>query len=303
MFVFPKQETFNIAGVKVGGQMNNPCVLIGTIFYKGEGVFLDNRCVKFDDKKVENIINDLENLKEDTGLPFMIDIYAESSEDIKDRIDFVSDMTNVPFLIDSTDAEVRISGIVHAEEVGLIDRTVYNSIGAGVTEDEIKKLKESSIGSSILLAFNPADSSMNGKMELLKNGSKVLSRGLLEIADGCGIKKVMIDTGIMPLGAGAGSALWSIMVTKSRFGLPTGNGIHNIVSEWPWLKGKSVKKVVDASSNILPRIVGADFLLFGPIENAEMVFSCVALTECLIAEIMEERGIAINKEHPYKKLV
>ncbi|MFH1722103.1 MAG: hypothetical protein ABH950_05820 [Candidatus Altiarchaeota archaeon] len=56
MFVFGKQRLVNIAGVKVGGQVNVPCCLISTIFYERESLFLDNEEKRFDEKKAEKLI-------------------------------------------------------------------------------------------------------------------------------------------------------------------------------------------------------------------------------------------------------
>ncbi|MFH0859895.1 MAG: hypothetical protein V1921_01720 [Candidatus Altiarchaeota archaeon] len=303
MFVFPGQEVFNVGGLRFGGQMVNPCKMVATVFYRREGVFLDGGFSRFDRRLAGLLIEDFEAVGLEYGIESMLDVFAESGDDMVERIDFVCSRTDMPFMVDSTDAEVRMRGVEFAEEVGVVDRVVYNSINAGIKEPEIEFLSASKLNAAVVLAFNPVDRSLKGKVDILENGSKLLDSGLLDIARRSGVRKVLIDTGVTPLGDGAGVSCHAITVLKSRFGLPTGNGVHNVVSG---LKGRLIGKdggCLDASLHAVSRVLGADFLMFGPIENAKKIYPVMALTEAVVGESLMGRGFCLDGGHPLSKLM
>ena len=300
MFVFPEQKQFSVGGIRFGGQVSNPCVLIGTIFYKKEGIFKGSG--EFDRKRAEDLIVSQEALSDEFGIQCMVDVYAGDAEAMRDRIDFVAGVSERPFFIDSTDASVRLAGLAHAEEVGLIDRLVYNSINVGTCVDELDAISESSLSSAILLAFNPLANSIEGKIGVLEQGGGNLSSGLLDVASDCGITRPLVDTGITPLGEGAASAVRALCLVKSKYGLPSGCGIHNAVLAWRKLAGDD-KLFADAASNAMVRLLGADFILYGPIERARKVFSTVSFAECLLGEMSEDVGFNVGVDHPYSVLL
>jgi tetrahydromethanopterin S-methyltransferase subunit H len=290
MFVFPEQKEFKVGGVKFGGQMTEPAVLIGTVFYEGQGI---------DDKRAGQLIDKQEQLSGETGIPAILDVFANSREDAIRRIDFVVERTDGPFLIDIPEQEVRLVGLRHCEEVGLLDRVIYNSINMSIEDGEIEELKLIKPPNVLVLAFNPMDNSLKGRMGLLETGARVIDKGLLGVAGDVGAKRILVDVAATPIHNGAGSSLRAVFVAKSKFCLPTGIGMHNAVSSWTWLKDKSYG---DVSSDALARMMGADFVLYGPIEKAERVFPVMALTESLIGEALEEIGLRLPKGHPYKRL-
>jgi len=301
MFVFPKQKQFSVGGVRFGGQVNNPCVLVGTIFYRKEKLF-QGSAGSFDRGMAEELIRRQEALSAETGIPSLVDIYADSSQGMRERIDFVGEVSDKPFCIDSTDALVRVAGLAHAEEVGLVDRLIYNSINVGTTAEELDALAGSDVSAAILLAFNPLSNSLEGKMRVLEEGGGTLPMGLVAAAQECGVKKLLVDTGITPLGEGASSAVRALACVKARFGLPAGCGIHNAVLSWRW-PAKEMKLFADAASNALARIAGADFLLYGPIERSREVFATVGFVECLLGEASEEFGLDVSRGHPSQVLL
>ncbi|MHC1601366.1 MAG: tetrahydromethanopterin S-methyltransferase subunit H, partial [Candidatus Nezhaarchaeales archaeon] len=258
------------------------------------------------------LIKKQDEMADITGNPCMVQVFSESVEAMKKYIDFVASVTDAPFLIDSTEPKVRVEGAKYAKEVGLIDRAVYNSINASITEEELNMLKELKVPNSIVLAFNPTDPSIKGKVAVLTTGGGVVSKGLLEIANECGVKAILIDVAATALGSGAGAALASTYVIKSKFGYPAGSGIHNVVSSWPWLRrlrkelpnGREIFRYCDIASNALQVMVGGNFVLYGPIENAEHVFPVIAMTDSLVTDMAcLELGLTVSDEHPYKRLV
>ncbi|MBN2518514.1 MAG: tetrahydromethanopterin S-methyltransferase subunit H [Candidatus Altiarchaeota archaeon] len=292
MFVFPEQKEFSIGGIRIGGQLTNPAVLVGTIFYDGQ---------KLTDEEAETLIKKQEELSDDTKLPCMLDIFSNSPEEVVKRVDFVSSVTERPFLIDLPEPEVRLAGLRHCEEVGLLDKVILNSINMSMEADELEELKVIQPPNALVLAFNPMGNSLKGRIGILEDGAGVIDKGLIQMARDIGAKRILVDVAATPIGDGAGPSLRAVFVAKSKFGYPTGIGIHNAVSSWSWLKGRD-KSFCDISSNTMARLMGSDFLLYGPIENAETAFPVIAMTDSIIGESLEEMGLHVPDQSPYRGL-
>ncbi|MDD4448917.1 MAG: tetrahydromethanopterin S-methyltransferase subunit H, partial [Methanothrix sp.] len=138
-----------------------------------------------------------------------------------------------------------------------------------------------------------------------ETGGNVRENGLLDSAREMGMRNLLIDPAVLPLGSGAGSALRFSVAAKARLGLPVGSGIHNAVSSWPWLSKKetTIKKGCDAAASAMQLLAGADFLLYGPIESADNIFPAAALADILIAEAVRDLDIAQGEGHPLHRLV
>ena len=311
MFVFEKEQIIHsVGGIKVGGTPGeNPTVLVGTIFYRGHKIVQDGKKGSFDSKTAENLIQAQDSMSDITGNPAMIQICSESSKAMPKYIDFVTSHSNVPILLDSTVPDVRISALRYCEEVGLLDRAIYNSVNMSATNDEIEALREIQHECAIILAFNPHDPSIMGKRAILEEGIPDFEIGLLPLSKELGITKPLIDTATTAIGSGAGSAAAFTFVSKSVYGQPTGSGVHNAPSSWTWLKeqttnNKGVFHYCDIASNLIPQTLGADFILYGPIKNADKVFPVVAMADIFAAEtLILEFGVEPVENHPFKKLL
>lgn len=310
MFKFQKeQEIINIAGVKIGGQPGElPTVLAGTIFYDKHEIVKDAARGLFDRAAAEKLINLQETSAEETGNPHIVHIFGTTPESITRYIDFVTEISEAPFLIDSPEGTVRSHAAEYVSEVGLADKAIYNSINMSINASEIEALALSDIDSSIILGFNATDSSLQGRMELLENGAGLLEEGLLSISDRCGIVNKLIDPSITPLGNGAGIALRMTITAKAKWGHPTGSGIHNAPSAWNWLNQKREKdpilyKICDVGSTCLQQAAGGDFILYGPIEYAPYVFPMAAMSDIMISEAVADLDIEPAARHPVNLLV
>jgi tetrahydromethanopterin S-methyltransferase subunit H len=61
---------------------------------------------------------------------------------------------------------------------------------------------------------------------------------------------------------------------------------------------------VDIGTNLIAEIGGADYYLYGPIENATLVALAAAMIDIMVAENAEELGIKVmDPNHPIKKLI
>jgi tetrahydromethanopterin S-methyltransferase subunit H len=311
LFVFEKEQIIhNIGGIKIGGNLGEiPTVLAGTIFYGGHKIVEDAKKGLFDKVRARALLLKQDEMSNITGNPALVQIFSESDEAMVHYIDFVSDITEAPFLIDSTQPMVRITGLKHAEEIGLSDQAIYNSINISATSQEIEMLRELRHECAIVLAFNPQDSTIAGRRDVLEKAVLEQGQGLLDLCRDIGVTKPLIDTAVTAMGAGAGSAAAFTLVSKTVYGLPTGSGVHNAPSSWSWLrKYKKVDReafyTTDIASNIIVQIMGADFVLYGPIENADRVFPVVAMGDVFIGESgYLEFGIEPSDSHPFKKLL
>ena len=312
MFRFDKkQEVFQFGGTKMGGQPGEyPTVLISTMFYGRHKIVSDEDKGIFDANAAEELWKIQQEMGDITGLPYINQIVGETPEAIKKFIDwFVEIDDSTAFLIDSSAGDVRAAAAQYCTEIGVADRAIHNSINASVNEEEIAAVRDSDLDAAIVLAFNATDPSVKGKMDILEIGGTGQEKGMLDVARDCGITRPIIDVAAMPPGAGSGATIRSIMAVKGHLGLPTGGGFHNMASAWDWLKKfkkehKEAYMPTDIGTNLVAQVVGADCLLYGPIENARSVFPAVALVDIMLAETAHELGIeTLDPNHPINKLV
>lgn len=310
MFRFDKEQVvLDIAGVNVGGQPGEyPTVLAGTIFYGGHHIIEDEKKGVFDKEKAEALIKKQEEMSDVTGNPHFVHTFGATPEALVKYLEFVGEVTDVPFLIDSTDAAARTAGANYATEVGLAERGIYNSINMAAAAEEIDALKDTDLSASIVLGFNAMDMTVEGKIAIWEDGGGVIDKGLLQMAEECGITKPLMDVAVTPLGQGAGMAVRSSFVVKSKWGYPVGSGIHNVPSAWDWMREYKKEHaeawpVADVGSNLIQQMAGGDFVLIGPIENAAMAFPACAMCDIFITEAVKDIGTEPIEEHPFFKLL
>jgi tetrahydromethanopterin S-methyltransferase subunit H len=296
----------NLAGVRMGGQPGElASVLCGTIFYQGHKIVEDEEKGIFDRTAAERLICRQAELSEETGCPSILHIYARSSEAFERYLDFTEKVWSGPFIIDSADPTARMAAAALASELGYADKAVYNSISLATDEAEARAIRDSELDSAIILAYNPTQPGVEGSLAVLETGGSAREKGLLNAAQDMGIKNMLIDPAVLPLGSGAGAALRFSVAAKARLGLPVGSGIHNAISSWPWLAGRdaAAKRGCDAAAAAMQLLAAADFLLYGPIESAEIIFPAAAMADILIAEAVSDLEIEPIDEHPLHRLV
>jgi tetrahydromethanopterin S-methyltransferase subunit H len=265
-----QQKTFEIGKVKVGGQPGeNPPVLIGSIFYHGHKIVKDEKTGEFNREEAERLIKLQEEYSDKTGNPSLLDVVAATENAMCRFIDFVADVTEVPFLIDSPSAHVKIAGVRHAKEVGIEKRVIYNSILPESKPEEIEGLTESRIESAIVLAYKSGVMTSDARVKALKE--------LLPKIEKVGITKPLLDTFVIDIPS-LSLACRAVLTLKSELGLPCGCGAHNAIATWGGLKtrlGTEAVKPCAIAVNVTPIALGADFILYGPIEDCKYMFPAV----------------------------
>src|SRR3989304_1195935 len=260
-----KQNVYEVGRVKVGGQPGElPTFLIGSIFWLGQKMVQDANKGIFDAKQAEDIINRMQLQSDISGVPFALDIVGTTEEAFAKYIDFVSTHSEAPLMLDAMSPKTGMAPAGRAKKMGLQDRCLYNSVYKGVTDMELAELKESGIKASIVLADNPKDNSLDGKMKVLEEA--------LDLAEKAGITKPLIDTAIPAFAPDMGTAVRAIYFIQEKFGQPTGLGTGNVVTTMGWVKAhfaKEFRKGCVTATNAIMQTVGANWLMFGPAEQSD----------------------------------
>jgi tetrahydromethanopterin S-methyltransferase subunit H len=294
-----EQKVYDIGIVRVGGQPGElPTFLIGSIFWLGQKMVQDANKGIFDAKEAERIINTMHTKSDMSGVPFGLDVVGTTEEAFEKYIDFVAKHSDCPIMLDAMSPKTRMAAADMAKKMGLSDRCFYNSVYKGVSDAELAKLKDSGIKMSIVLADNPKDNSLEGKMKVIEDA--------LALADKGGITKPLIDTAIPAFAPDMGTAVRTIPIMKEKYGHPVGLGSGNVVTTMGWVKAhvaKEYRKGCTTASNAIMQVMGANWLMIGPAEQAEWVFPAVAVVDTYIASTgadLETRPL--SEEHPIFKL-
>ncbi|WP_342686181.1 MULTISPECIES: tetrahydromethanopterin S-methyltransferase subunit H [unclassified Methanoculleus] len=339
-----EQTVHDFNGTKIGGQPGEyPTVLGASIFYNKHEVVLDDHTGKIDKVKAEGLWNRCQELSDITGIPHFIQMIAEHAEAFDSYIDwFCSIDDKTAFLMDSSEPKALAHACQYVTEAGVADRAIYNSINGSILPENIEALAKSDVNAAIVLAFNPGDPSVSGREKVLTEGGVAgQEMGMLEIAEKCGITRPILDTAATPLGLGSGGSYREILACKAIHGLPTGGAYHNMTVSWTWLKRwKGTKKTPsqqlaglegkdalieqlthhylggtdgmrqaawsapDIGCNMVASTLGADLIMYGPIENVEAMITAQAYVDIVVLEAVRDLGIDTQVDtHPFFKLI
>ena len=339
-----EQSVWDFNGTKLGGQPGEyPTVLAASIFYNKQEIVLDDKTGKIDKPKAEALWNRCQELSDLTGIPHFIQIMAEYGPAFQSYISWFDSIDNkTAFLLDSSAPQARMDTAKWVTEVGLAHRCIYNSINGSISDKEIEVLKNSDVDASIVLAFNPADPSVPGRQKvLIEGGVAGQKKGMIPISEDCGITRPILDTAATPLGLGSGGSYREILACKAIFGYPTGGAYHNMTVAWTWLKRwkgtsktpsvlaagykdkpllleqmskhylggmEGIKQAAwsapDIGCNLIASTLGANLIMYGPIENVEPMITAQAYMDIVTLEAMRSIGVDVKSEtHPIFKLI
>lgn len=299
MFKFEReQKIFEIDGVRIGGQLGQlPTVMMGSIFYHKHKIVKDEKKGVFDKDKAEELLKKEEELSIETGNPRIVDVCCSWPQAFEKFIDFIADIIDGPFAIDGPTAEVRIAGVKYVSETGLSKRVVYNSITPYTKEEEIQAIRDAGIKSAIFLAYNTRKPTIEGRLEVIDK--------LLEIAEKAGIENILIDAMILDI-PDPGPVSKAIYLVKREYGYPVGAGLHNAIDRWRERRRLTREEydMASAIANAFAIFAGADFVLYGPIENARTAYFACSLADAYVAYSMrqEYRIRPLVKDHPLLKI-
>ncbi len=294
-----EQIEFEIGGVKIGGLPGkNPAFLVGSIFYHGDKL-LYSKEGDFDKVKAKIIIEETIDIVQHYGLSLGIDVVFPSKEAVGKILPFMAEQEAV-LLLDAPDPEIRMHAYMMANELGIQDKTIANGIYPDSSEDELKALADSGIKAAVLLAFDPRN-----PLQSIDPHEKIrlLEEKLFKMAEEAGIEKLLIDAVVLDP-ASIGLSAEAIYIIKQRYGYPAGCAPANALGP------VSKKKVgidgmysIHGSAAVLLRVMGADFIMYGPLSRIKYVAQSIAMADSLLGYIMKRRGESISRNHPLRKFL
>ncbi len=288
-----------MAGVPMGGRRGlHPSLLVGSMFFDRQKLVKDHATGEFDREAAFHLIELQRRYSELTGNPAALDIVASTPLAMKRYLDFVLEVFEGPIFVDGSKAEVRLAGIEHLAERGAVDRAVYNSISPESQASELEAIKTFGVKSAVLLAVDPIDLSLAGKTRLLRDPD-----GLIPRIKTAGVQNVLVDPGIIDLPS-VGVFL-TLSDTVKELDCLLGGAPHNAFGTWCGLKNKfdaSFKSAATAVINAVPIAWGADFVIYGPLPLAPIVFPAVAMVDTMLAQPLMEEGIIPELDHPMFKI-
>ncbi len=296
-----EQAVSKIGGRIVGGQPgDNPPLMIGNMFWSGDKIVKSRKKGLFDKETATIQIRRLEELEKITGLPSLVDMVANTGDEIKRYIDFFVEATEesrMPFASDAYMTEDRIPAAEHAAYLGQLDRYLYNSFSfwEKSPEKEIEHIARLGVKHVLLALWDEKDDFSTGRVRCLEK--------MLPMLEPYNFETILCDCTVM----GLPTALIgnkSMEIIKEKYGLPAGSGPNNGVSMW--LKdserfgGKEAYRAVDAATESFCSL-GADWLMYGPVKGCDRIFPAVAVAQCNLASLVmdEYKELPENPAHPF----
>ncbi len=295
MFVFKKeQQSYDFGGVTIGGHPGeNPTVLIGGLFFKGQLIVEDTREGSFDKTLALEWVNTASSMVEKTGLPLMIQAYGRTPIAMENHLSWLSEHFDGPIMFESTNSKARKRAIEFCDETGLNNRVIYNSINLSMKEEEKEALKTSTLNMAVVLGWSPRATSLPERMETITK--------MVELSKELGIEKILVDPGTMPVGAGYGLEHRTILAVKSELGVPTCLGPHNAPSAWRFIKepgfdDESTHMATIIASTVASQVLATDSIMYGSMIRTKEVFAAVALISNAMATAAAEANNALGIE-------
>ncbi len=282
--------------MRLGGRLGeNPPLMIGSIFYRGDRRVKDHERGIFDEEAEERLIESDLKLAHELNFPYALDVIITSREAAEPYLKFASRF-NVPLLVDGIDPKVRAHAYRVAGELGLSDLAIANAIYPDSTEEELDAIRSSGIRKAVLVAFDPKNA-----LESLKPEFKLslLEEKLIPKAEEAGIEEFLVDVVVLDP-ASLASVAESMSFLRSK-GYVVGCAPANALAFLSRRRyGDEAYPMLTAALSYL-RMRGADFMIFGPAGRFRGVARGLALLESMLAI---EAKVPRNrlKEHPFSLL-
>ncbi len=288
-----KQKTYDICGVKIGGDPGLvPTTMVGSMFYNGHVIVENPAEGLFDEVRAESQLRRAEEMSDATGLPTMVDLVAENAVAAGRYLDFMVEATEMPIFLDVVDEAAQVEALQYASDQGMMDRIILNSLNPHSGERVYEKVKDVGCRNAVLLLYST--------QYILSSNKDALLEGMVAKAEAVGVENILVDTVVIDIPT-LGLAAKAIDGVKDRYGYPCGCGAHNAVSSWKRLREKYCAKAVTTVIGVtsaLPVAAGADFVLYGPMRNAEEVYPSIAMIDAAYSQLVIEKRVRPGKEHP-----
>ncbi|OLS12715.1 MAG: tetrahydromethanopterin S-methyltransferase subunit H [Promethearchaeota archaeon CR_4] len=294
-----EQKTYKVGKYNIGGDpRSTPTTMVGTIFYsKQKHIFKDETKGLIDKTFAEGLIKKEEELANKTGLVPALDVIISSLPCVKPILDFVKDATDMPIFLDAPTIDCKIPALQYVKEMGIQDRIVYNSITPDSHGEEYQMLKECGIKNYIVLAMESTKWTTQARMDVIAS--------VVEKAKTVGLpgENFLVDGCVLDM-CSLGLAMSAMEETKKKYGFPVGSGAHNAVDVWRNLKEKfgDIKSHASVVASTITLAAGADFLLYGPIQHADIMFPTAAFVKAAHSQLLFDEGKMAPPDHPVFKI-
>jgi len=304
MFHFStEQKVCEVGGVKFGGQPGEyPTVVCSSIFQKGDKVFDGKRKEGFDEKRAEELLRTQDRMSMETGVPGMADVVANTAEEFKIYVDFVTSVSRMPFCVDAWQMKPKLAGAAYCAEKGLLDRMFYNSITVWEQdlETEIREIAQIGVKHVLLVAFDMADQMPSGRIA----GTQKLLDAIEKV--GARFESIFVDTSVMNGPATAFCGVANRMI-KEKWGFATASAPSNGSYMWKQARelwGFKGWSAADAGLESLASFMYHDMIFSGPMAGASRIFPAVAMADAFAATaaFAETRKLPELETHPLNKL-
>ncbi len=282
--------------MKLGGKLGeNPPLMIGSVFYRGDRRVRDHSKGLFDEQAESRLVNSDLSIARELDFPYALDVIISSKGAAEPFLRFASKF-DVPLLVDGIDPEVRAYAYRVAGELGLGEVAVANAIYPDSTEEEIRAIRDAGIRRAVVVAFDPRNA-----LESLRPERKLslLEESLLPKAEAAGIEEILVDVVVLDP-ASLVPVAESMSFLRSRgyvVGCAPANALA-FVSRRRY--GNEAYPMLTAALSYL-RMRGADFMIFGPVGRFRGIARGLALLESMLAmEASVPRGKL--RKHPFKVL-
>ncbi|MFZ5632549.1 MAG: tetrahydromethanopterin S-methyltransferase subunit H family protein [Bacillota bacterium] len=295
-----EQRVFQLGKWKIGGQPgNNPPLLIASMFHNGDRILESRKERKFDRDRAAEYVKRMEELSDQTGIPALVALVANSADEMKVYVDFFTGISDRPFGIDMWVEKARLEAAEYCCSRGLQDRLLYNSITPWDKDipGQVARLKEMGVRHVVLQAYNQEDPTPRGRVTGLKK--------MLEAVGEDTFETVLVDTSVMNLPSTSFSCIASKMV-KEEFGYPCGVASSNGTYMWKEARemwGPDGFTAMNATGQGLAAFFWSDLLFSGPIVNMPKIIPAVTTASLMLATMVyDETGkLPDNKNHPLYK--
>lgn len=295
-----EQKVCQIGSFKIGGQYGeNPPFLISSMFHNGDKILESRREGKFDRVKAEEYVKKQEELSEKTGIPAVVAMVANSTEEMIRYIDWFTSISEMPFGIDMWVEKPRLETAEYVARKGLQDRLLYNSITPWDKDipGQVKRLKELGIKHVVVQAYDVADPTPEGRLTCFNKMMEVIGKDTFE--------SVLVDTSVMNLPAISYSGIANRIV-KEATGWPAGVASSNGTYMWKQARelfGQEGFSAMNASGQGCSALLWSDFIFYGPIVAAPKIFPAVVSGAVMAATMgfYETGQLPSNPDHPLYK--
>lgn len=273
----------------------NPAWLVGSIFYHGDKL-LENERGGFKRGEAREKIEEALSVVAEKGLVLALDVVFPSVESVEPIMEFIAEY-DVPLFLDSPDPEARMKSYRVARELGVAGRSIANGLYTDSPPEEPRVVAENKLAGVVLMTFDPrnAAGSMDPESRL-----KILEERLLPMARGARLENIIVDAVVIDPASIALSAE-TIHMVKEKHGYPSGCAPANALgSVSEKTVGQATAVGVHGGVAAYLRVMGADYIMYGPVKRVKYIADAVAMIDSLIAYSLRRRGLKIEGVHPLK---